>query len=288
MDKPLFSFLIANFNNGRYFRDCFSSIIRQTEKNFEVVIIDDCSTDNSQSIISSIIENDIRFKIYSNTVNQGYQKSLLKAINLSSAPIFARVDPDDAILPTAIEDSLKVHNANPSAGLVYSKFNYCDSSLIPFAISNGTQINDLDRDYYNFNCEISHFASFKRKFYELTSGIDILNKRAEDKDIYMKMCEVAPVVHLDKVLYNHRIHGLNASTNENEMKAIFWHWVALIKMSERRNINIEVFFGDYLVTKQKFNSLENDYKNLQKQLGRSLYQIFKERLYWRIKLLLKK
>jgi glycosyltransferase involved in cell wall biosynthesis len=288
MDNPLFSILIANYNNGIYFNDCYKSIINQTENNFHVVLIDDCSTDDSFTIISEIIGQDSRFALYRNTINLGYQKSLIRAIELSKAPIFARVDPDDAILPTAVEESLKAHEANPNAGLVYSNFLYCDSNLVPFAKSNGKQIHDLDETYYNFNCEISHFASFKRKYYNLTTGIDIFNKRAEDKDIYMKMCEVAPVVHLNKELYYYRIHKSNVSTNKNSIKASFWHWVALIKMAERRSVNIENIFNQYFVTKQEFNNILNDNKDLQNKINRRLYQIFRERIYWRIKLFLKK
>ena len=56
------------------------------------------------------------------------------------------------------------------------------------------------------------------------------------------MCEVAPVKHIDEELYLYRVHSGGVSTNTNAEKAYFWHVVALVKMAERRKINIEDLF----------------------------------------------
>ncbi len=49
------SLLVANYNNGRYFKDCYDSIVSQTYENWEVIIVDDASTDNSVDIIKKLI-----------------------------------------------------------------------------------------------------------------------------------------------------------------------------------------------------------------------------------------
>lgn len=239
---PEISILIANYNNGKYFKDCYNSLINQTEKNWEAIIIDDTSTDDSLQIIRKLTEGDSRFKVFENEQNMGYQKTIAKGIELSKAPIFARLDPDDALYPEAISMSIKAHQENPEVGLVYTNFTNCDDQLTPQKHHTAKQVNDFGPDFYNFKGEISHFASFKKKIYEKTSGIDIKNKRAEDKDIYMKMCEVGPVKHIDIPLYFYRRHSQGASTFSNYAKAYFWHWVAIIKMAERRDINVEDLF----------------------------------------------
>ena len=58
-----FSILIANYNNGKFFQDCYKSILQQTYQNWEVVILDDASTDNSVEVIKNIIQK--RFLIAS-------------------------------------------------------------------------------------------------------------------------------------------------------------------------------------------------------------------------------
>lgn len=242
VNEPKFSVLIANFNNGKFFEDCYKSLIAQTEKDWEAVVIDDCSTDDSCALISKMIESDARFRFYQNEENLGYQKSLIKAVELSEAEIFGRVDPDDALTPDALSIMIEAHKNFPEAGLIYSNFTICDEKLKPKKVGKATQVTALDEKYYNFNSEISHFATFKKSIYDLTSGFDPFNKRAEDKDIYMKMCEVAPVKHINQSLYLYRTHHGGASTTTNEEKALFWHFVALVKMAERRNLNIEELF----------------------------------------------
>lgn len=246
------SILIANYNNGNYFRDCYQSLISQTNPNWEAIVIDDCSTDDSVQVIRNLISNDCRFHFYQNKVNKGYQRTILKGIQLSNHEIFARLDPDDALTSDAIELSLQTHNNNPEVGLVYSNLFVCDSNLKIKNKQSAKQIDELNIDYLNFKGEISHFASFKKNIYHLTTGIDPFIKRAEDKDIYMKMCEVAPVKHIDKELYLYRRHSGGISTNDNSDKALFWHWVALIKMAERRNINIEELFIEHYMQKGEY------------------------------------
>ncbi len=66
------------------------------------------------------------------------------------------------------------------------------------------------------------------------------------------MCEVAPVKYIDEDLYLYRVHQNGISTTTNQEKAVFWHWVAMIKMSERRNISIEDLFLERYVPKSKY------------------------------------
>lgn len=266
---PKISILIANYNNGHFFKDCYRSLLAQTEPDWEAVIIDDASTDNSVAVISKLIAGDSRFRFYQNDDNLGYQRTLIKGISLISSGIFGRVDPDDALTPKAIELSLKAHHENPDVGLVYTNFVFCDANLAPKSVHQAQAITELNEYYYNFDAEISHFATFKKSVYFQTSGIDVSNKKAEDKDLYMKMCEVAPVKYIDEDLYLYRVHDGGISTNANGDKAYFWHWVALIKMAERRNINIEDLFVEKLVRREAYEQEKENNKQLREWLKKS-------------------
>ena len=103
------------------------------------------------------------------------------------------------------------------------------------------------------------------------------NKRAEDKDIYMKMCEVAPVLHINETLYKYRIHQTSASNNSNSDKALFWHWVALIKMAERRQINIEDLFFENFAYKKKYKNIDQIMKK--SKIFKWLYKLGLFRLF---------
>ena len=268
------SILIANYNNGHFFKDCFDSLIAQTEQNWEAIVIDDCSTDNSVEIIENLIIGEQRFRFIKNEENIGYQKTLIRGIELSETPIFARLDPDDALKPKAIELSLEAFSSNNEIGMTYTGFIFCDEKLNELKEHHCKQIESLNTDYYGFRGEISHFACFRKEVYKKTTGIDTFIKRAEDKDIYMKMCEIAEVKLIDNPQYLYRIHSGGVSNNKNSEKALFWHWVALIKMAERRNINIEDLFIEHYIPKNKYLQLEDKINSLKNsRLLKILYKL---------------
>lgn len=274
MNVPKISILVASYNNANFFKDCYNSLINQTEKDWEAIVIDDCSSDNSVEVIKSLIQDDYRFKLFVNEENIGYQKTLIKAISLSSSSIFGKLDSDDALKHNAIERSLEYHKKYPEVGLVYSNFIYCNENLVEIRPHFCKQITSLNEDYFNFKGEISHFTTYKKEIYLKTEGINAFIKRAEDKDIYMKMCEVAPVKHLDETLYLYRVHSGGMSTNNNGEKALFWHWAALIKMAERRGLNIEDTFVAHYVPKSKYLQLEDRLRSLKNsRLLKILYKL---------------
>jgi glycosyltransferase involved in cell wall biosynthesis len=253
--KPDISIIIANYNNGHFIKDCIDSLVNQSHVNWEAIIVDDCSTDDSVKTIRQLIQNDNRFELVLNKKNEGYQKTLIRAIDLAQAPLFARVDPDDALTVDAIKISVETHSQYPEVGLVYSNLIICDERLQTVSVSRGKQIYMTDELFLNYNREIAHFATFKKSFYLMSTGIDSFIKRAEDQDIYLKMLEVAPVKYVDHDLYLYRVHPLGLSNVKNGDRAFFWHWVAIIKMAERRGLNIEDIFINEFVhkTKVRFN-----------------------------------
>lgn len=266
MSFPKISIIIANYNNGHFFSDCYESLINQSETNWEAIVIDDSSTDDSVQVIKDKIKNDNRFKFFQNEKNIGYQKSLIKGIDLSISPIFGRLDPDDALTPLAIEKSVMAHESNPEVGLIHTNYIVCNEKMEPQRVHKGAVVHDFTQ-FYNLNWSITHFSTFKRNLYNKIGGIDTFNKRAEDQDLYMKMAEVAPVHYLDFDAYMYRVHVGGASTLQNSKHSFFWHWVAIIKAAERRNENIENLFYNYFVPLNEYDKLKVEVSNLRSSFG---------------------
>lgn len=103
MSNKYISVIIANYNNEPYLEKCLSSIIAQTHKYFEVIIVDDASTDNSLQILNYFADKDDRIQIISNENNLGVAKSINKAISLSSHDYLLRHDPDDYFVSNGFE-----------------------------------------------------------------------------------------------------------------------------------------------------------------------------------------
>lgn len=247
------SVIIANYNNGHFFKDAYDSLVAQTSPNWEAIIIDDASADNSVELIMQLIQNDSRFKFYQNDHNIGYQKTLNRAVGLCSGEIFGRLDPDDALYPDAVKLSLETHHNFPDVGLVYSDITVCNAGLEPTYQHKSVQINVLDSNSYLLAGEIGAFATFKKTLFYTAGGFDPFLVRSEDMDIYMKFCELAPVKRIPQPLYYYRIHTTNASKAGNTDRSYFWHWAAMVKMADRRNINLEELFETEVASGEEMN-----------------------------------
>lgn len=249
--KAKISILIANYNNGHFFVEAYHSLVNQTCTQWEAVVIDDASTDDSAEIIENLIFGDKRFRFYQNKKNEGYQRTIIRAIELSQAEIFGRLDPDDVLHPKALELSLKEHENHPEVGLVYSDVFICDENLRILYHHESCQVETLNEKYYLLAGEIGAFATFKKVLYHLAGGIDPSIKRAEDIDLYIKMCETAPVKRIPQPLYYYRILNNSLSKGENGERSYFWHFVSLINMAERRKLNIEDLFVEHFIEREK-------------------------------------
>lgn len=120
--NPLVTIFSPNYNKSRFLRETIESILNQTYSNFEYIIIDDFSTDNSIQIINEYAETDERIKIFRNNKNLKIVKTRNKGFDLSSpkAKYFAILDSDDVALPNRIEIQVKFLEKNSDYGLVGS------------------------------------------------------------------------------------------------------------------------------------------------------------------------
>ena len=106
---------MAAYNEEAYIRDAIVSVLNQTYENFEFIIINDGSTDQTESIIISI--TDKRIKYLKNEVNIKLIDSLNKGIALATGKYIARMDSDDICFPERLEKQVEFMEANPNIGI---------------------------------------------------------------------------------------------------------------------------------------------------------------------------
>lgn len=249
---PLFSVLIANYNNGNYIQDAIDSVLAQTYTNWEVIIVDDASTDNSINIYNKY-KGDKRFHIYSNETNQGCGYTKRRCVELANGIICGFLDPDDALYNNALDVMVSEHNYHPNASLIYSRYERFDQFLQQ-SLGISTQQKQIP-DEKSFlevgHGAISQFATFKTIYYKKTYGINEYCKRAVDHNLYLLLEEVGQTIFIDQVLYKYRTDtGSNISLGFNSYKAYLWSVHSKIEACERRHIlySIETF---------AFNNLES-------------------------------
>lgn len=232
-----FSVLIAHYNHSNYFKDCYQSLLNQTYQNWEAIILDDASNENEKMLVKKIIEGDHRFKYFENTENQGVGFTKSKLIDLASGEIVGFVDPDDAILPTAIEKSIQIFEKNKNIVLTYSRMMTCDENLDPIApFKSAKQVQINDAYFFNFPIQIAHFVCFKKEIYLTTEKMIPELKISEDQDLYLKLYEKGNVIFLNETNYLYRIHDGGISQNKHKIQS-YEYWAKVIWMAMmRRNL----------------------------------------------------
>lgn len=235
-NTPLFSILIANYNNGIYLSDAIESVRRQTYGNWEIVIVDDCSTDNSKDIYSEL-GKDERISIYYNDRNRGCGYTKARCAELANGEICGFLDPDDELVETAIEKHVKAHIEHPRASIVSSRLYFCDEQM---GIKSESRLLQLPQDvtYLEHGDYMpEHFLSFKKDKYAITQGISSEYKYGIDQDLCFKLEETGDWHVLDEVLYKYR-QGVGIShTKRNE--TLLWNSLIRMDATARRNYPIE-------------------------------------------------
>jgi glycosyltransferase involved in cell wall biosynthesis len=216
-NNPLFSVIVANFNNGRFLAEMIHSVKNQTYTNWELVIADDCSTDNSLDILKEF-EQDQRIKVVTLSKNTGAGNTFRTAINHASGDIVGMLGADDALQTNALEQMVCAHTEHPSVSLITSLSIGCSATMAPLGPYTYTRLLNPGEELIHHPF-VGSFATFKRSAYDKTLGFDAQLKRAVDRDIYLKLDEVGPLFGLNEYLYFYRLHDGGISQGESGTKA---------------------------------------------------------------------
>lgn len=231
-NNPLFSVLMANYNNASYIMQSIQSVIDQTYKHWELIIVDDHSTDGSAEILSSM--DDERIHIYYEDENRGVGFTKRKAVERAKGEILGFLDPDDTLTPDAIKKMVIEHRSSRDAAILYSDHFVCDNNLRVIRKSYGACEIPSNQNYLTFGKGITQFATFKSEKYQLTPGIDPDFIKAVDQDLYYKLEEVGEVKYIDEPLYYYRVHKQGISSYDHQAEAKRWALKAKRLAYERR------------------------------------------------------
>jgi glycosyltransferase involved in cell wall biosynthesis len=234
---PLFSVLIANYNNGQYLEECLQSVFNQTYTNWEIILVDDGSTDEKSHELYLKYMSHEQIKIFLNQGNKGCGYAKRRCAEEANGKICAFLDPDDTITLDALEIMVNKHIELPDFSLVYSTHYLCDENLTISKINDTIKQVDEKGYFCSRDAQVSHFASYKNEFYKATSGINPSLKRAVDQDLYYKLEETGPFYFVNQPLYFYRRHEAGISTAKNALKAKYWHAKVITNTYRRRATN---------------------------------------------------
>ncbi len=231
--SELFSVIVANYNNGKYLPYLVDSLKQQTYDNWELLIADDCSTDDSIDYIRKIASEDTRIKWVQHEVNRGAGATFKSAMDISSGAVIGMLGADDALEADTLQIMAEAHTQNPAASVITSKAYDCDDSMQKTGLCDisGEQPEGVS---FMEEIKVSNFITFKKSLYIKTTGFDPEQQRAVDHDLLLKLEEVGDIAHVDKPLYLYRRHAMGISQGSNGLKAANFALLAKMKAYRRR------------------------------------------------------
>lgn len=238
MKSTLFSVLIANYNNGRFLDAAIQSVFSQTYENWELIIVDDFSTDKISKNVYSQYSNNPRIHIFFHDENKGVGYTKRELIQLSHGDIFAFLDADDELYPNALEIMVDAHSKNPDCSLIHSKYVhlYGINELCSANLPIGPQSGEPDDLLVCSQSRVHHFATIKRSCYNQTVGMDQSLPLAEDLDLYYKMEEVGDIGFVNEFLYKYRMDNTNSISigHEKQKRGLYYVSLAHLNAYKRR------------------------------------------------------
>lgn len=194
------SVIIPCYNQGKYIKEAIDSVLNQTYKNIEIVIINDGSTDNSSQIISNLISDKSNIKFIDNKENNGIIYARNFAIDEASGEYILPLDADDIIKPSYIEKAVKILEERSDIGIVYGKVKF-------FGAKNSIwDLQKFDKEKMIFVNQIVCSALFRKEdFYKAGKYKDYMKKGCEDWDLWLSFIELGlGVYQIDEILFLYR------------------------------------------------------------------------------------
>jgi glycosyltransferase involved in cell wall biosynthesis len=223
----MISVAMAAYNGGKFIAEQIDSILAQTYHDFEIVICDDCSTDNTWDVIQQYVAKDDRIKAYKNEQNLGFRKNFVKAINLCSGEYIALSDQDDVWTDDHLQvllDNIAEHTLACANSLLVNESG-CSLNMTLKECNAVDYVYDdsFDKAYssiYFHNMYQGACMMFHRSFVHQAVPLPD-DKCYHDTWFALLACYVGGVVYVDKVINYYRIHSNNISKPYTQRRSKF-------------------------------------------------------------------
>lgn len=233
--KHLVSIIMPMFNASSFAKQAIYSVQSQSYKNWELIIVDDCSTDDSIAVLEKEL-SDHRIFLIKNKKNLGIANSRNIAISAAQGRYIAFLDSDDIWLPTKLERQL--------AFMKKTKFPICFSSYYTINKNNiktGLRLIP-DRSSYESLLTAHHIgtltAIYDTEFYGKQYFLEIHH---EDYEMWLRLFKKlpSPIFGIKEPLAEYRVH--NGSKSSNKFKTIMWRW-RIYREFEKLNISKSFYY----------------------------------------------
>jgi len=209
---PKISVIMPLYNGGKYLRESIDSILNQTYADFELILINDGSSDDTESIILSY--TDQRIVYIKNEQNLGLIKTLNKGLDNAKGEFIARMDQDDISRPERFEKQVAILEENPEIGLCGSWFTVLIDKQESKIVQH-TENSQTIKIQLLAHCVIGHPTVMLRKKALMNLRYDTDYQAAEDYEFWTRLSRITNLYNIQESLLIYRYHDTNMSILEN-------------------------------------------------------------------------
>lgn len=207
------SIVLPTYNGAKYIKDSIQSIIEQTYTDWELIVIDDCSIDSTNIIVSEFVKKDKRIKLFKNKKNMRLPASLNIGFSKAKGEYFTWTSDDNLYKPYAIEQLLKALQENTNIGLVFSRMENIDAN----GKSKGLSYPPKDIKELHYHNIVGASFMYTRTVYDKIGDYDTNKFLMEDYDYWLRISRIYTLKYLPDVLYQYRQHENSLTERRNKL-----------------------------------------------------------------------
>lgn len=221
-EAPLVSVCVPTYNYGRFLTDCIESVLEQGLSDWELVIVDDRSTDETREIAQSYAKRDTRIRYVLNERRLGMNANIKRATELGAGKYLKPLCADDWLCPSYLERLVDLLERHPNAAIATAATFTCNERGVPISVQfqfgeresviDGDTMLDLAASGRGLGGNSSFLL--RASAYRAAGGYDDGILYAADFDLAARMCKVGRYIHVDEPLFCGRLHGASSSSND--------------------------------------------------------------------------
>jgi glycosyltransferase involved in cell wall biosynthesis len=218
--NPTVSVILPVYNAERYLTDAVESILGQTFKDFEFLIINDGSTDGSGAILDRYAKQDSRIRLW-HRENSGYVSALNFMLGEAKTGLIARMDADDVAMPGRFEVQVAALAEDPGLVLVGGQIELIDADSRRLGVlAQPLSHEEIDEFHLRGHTSVCHpMAMFRRDAVLRVGGYREELILAEDLDLWLRLAEVGRLRNLPEVVLQYRVHDQSVSSQRQAAQA---------------------------------------------------------------------
>ena len=228
--RALVTVVIPCYNQAHFLSEAIESVLCQSYTSFEVLVVDDGSTDNTSEVASRYTGEEVRLI---RQANRGRSGARNRGLDEAQGKYVVFLDSDDRLLPQALEAGVRELEAHPACAFVFGRETLMetDGSFLGSPSPPYTGGTDYYEALLRESYPALHAVMFRRAVIEAVGGFDASLPAAEDYDLYLRVASKFPIHHHDEVVAEYRRHAANT---HHESARMLQYTLGVLRSHRRR------------------------------------------------------